>query len=88
MSKAKLIELIKMDGLVFWNYFLGTPTHEVQQLLLQALKDVEQDTKWGCAEAISSHIVSSGGVILKDICLTNMAQCSCLNYQDKDLVGL
>ena len=82
MSKAELIELIKLDDydLKDWLYTVGVD--EAREIFIQAMKDVEQDTKNGCASKIHTDRPDDLHPIL------NLAQCSCLNYQDKDLAGL
>ena len=92
MSKAKLIELIKGNQEDVYDFFAETPTYEVQNILRQALKDQDRDTRHGCANAVSkmddharidTSLGTSAGVILK-----GKAHNSCINYQDKDLEGL
>lgn len=80
MSEANLIELINLDDydLKEWLYNVGVD--EAREIFIQAIKDVEQDTKHGCAVSIAK--------IDGDNPVINLAQCVCLNYQDKDLAGL
>lgn len=82
MSKAKLIELIKASQEDVYDFFAETPTYEVQKILLEALQDQHNDTCRGCALKIHTDRPDEHHPIL------NLAQCSCLNYQDKDLDGL
>ena len=87
MSKARLIELLKMNDYdleyAIFDFILPDDgIREFRKLIFNALKDVEQDTKNGCALKIHTDQPGEHGPLL------NMAQCSCLNYQDKDLAGL
>ena len=52
VSKEKLIELIKLDDydLKEWLYNVGVD--EARETFIQAMKDVEQETKNGCADVM------------------------------------
>jgi hypothetical protein len=85
MSKAKLIELIKLDHrdlMVKLNDMsrFGEDVIEFQNILRQALKDQDRDTRHGCAEMMLNQ--PQGKINWA------VARQRCLNYKDKDLVGL
>lgn len=91
MSKAKLIELIKMDRrdlMVKLNEIsrFGEDVIEFQNILRQALKDQDRDTRHGCAERIDGMIAwiwEANALIYQ-----YQASSFCTNYKDKDLEGL
>ena len=85
MSKTKLIELIKLDHrdlMVKLNDMsrFGEDVVELQNILRQALKDQDRDTRHGCAETMLNQ--PQGKINWA------VARQRCLNYRDKDLVGL
>ena len=83
MSKAKLIELIKMDDadLNFW--LEDVSTKDARELFRQALKEQDRDTRHGCAEACENAITAD------HLCLIGSVFSEvCINYQNKDLEGL
>lgn len=82
MSKETLIELINMDqdNLIHWLDHIHTDTFK--QILLTGLKEVVQDTKYGCAKAIAYHAYGSSVIQVAT------ASSLCMNHQDNDLEEL
>lgn len=82
MSKTKLIELIKASNFELKFWLEQTPIEEIRKTFRIALKEQHNDTCQGCALKIHTDMPDEHHPIL------NLAQCSCLNCQDKDLERL
>ena len=88
MSKAELIELIKLDDydLKDWLYTVGVD--EARGVFINALKEQDRDTRHGCAGAVINSDVICETPAGNDAILVDDAHAACLNYQDKDLAGV
>ena len=96
MSKAKLIELIKMSDHDL-EYAIADFTlpegglDAFRMILTQALKEQDRDTRHGCAVSIVNLFaihLDHDGVFCVPFVMQDSAQQSCINYQDKDLKRL
>ena len=82
MSNKKLIELIGMPKRHIEEFIRMTPAIELRKIFANALKETVDDTRHGCAKAVTCHGDKSPLEML------DYAHAACLNYQDKDLDGL